>query len=438
MKQQKTLLIIGAGFEQVPAIKMAKLMGHKVVVTDLNPQAAGVKFADDFGLVSTNDKQGNLIFAQQQKIDGVMTLGSELAVPVVAFVCEQLNLPGLSSETALKATNKNVMHEAFIAGGVPTPHSNKINQLSELQEFVESNGWPVVVKPSDSSGQRGIGIFHEGGDLAFALKDAVKYSSDGYAIVENYIDGPEINVTAAVQDGEIEFLSFSHRVTASSPHFGIAIEHRAPVAISSERLNQVKLAAIKAIKAIGLTNGIAYPQIISSVDRGAQVLEIAARIPGGYMREVALVLSGIDMIEVAIRQALNESLSLNEYAKSQPSEAVVVKFYTQLDLEEGVEKITEIAGFEEVITRPGVFLANCRLKALDEVPPLESSTARFGALIVRADSSEEVQTRLQKAMAAVEATSSEFKLNSSPVGEQPIGDNSTILPSFNCCSMAST
>jgi biotin carboxylase len=396
MANDKTLQIVGGGFEQVPAIEMAKKMGYRVVVTDMNPKAPGAGLADAFGCISTKDFEGNLAFARAQSIDGIMTLGSELAVPVVAKIAQTLGLPGMTPQTALAATNKNIMRERFVAEGVPTPVSQKIDQLDQLVEFAEKYGFPLVLKPSDCSGQRGVTRMDCADMFAQALTEALRFSGDGYAIIEEYIEGPEINVTAAVQDAEIRFLSFSHRITASPPHFGIAIEHRAPVSISADLLAKVESASRLAIQAIGLQNGIAYPQVIASETKGAKVLEIAARIPGGYMRDVGLILSGIDMIEVSIRQALADTLPLEDYPSLPSSQAVRVKFITELDRPE-MRVLNQKAGFEQIQSDPGVYLAECRLNVGDPVPDLTSSAARFGAIIVRGDSLETVNHHLNQA-----------------------------------------
>lgn len=398
---QKILQIIGAGFEQVPAIKMAKTMGYKVVVTDCNPQAPGAILADVFAQISTHDKTGNLEFARAQKIDGVMTLGAELAVPVVAFVAEHLCLPGLSSATALKATNKNAMRQAFESLSVPTPSSQKVNNLVALEDFVKLHGWPIVIKPSDSSGQRGVGIYQSDADLSAALTEALQYSTDNSAIVEKFVTGPEINVTAVVQGGEVEFLSFSHRIIADSPHFGIALKHVAPTNLTQAALESVKQVSFLAIKAIGLDNGIAYPQVISS-QNGAQVIEIAARIPGGYMRDVALLQSGVDMVEVAILQAMGTPLAIKKYKKYPRYPVVIVKFLTELDLLPNQKTLHKVGSFEKNSTRPGVYLSYCSLKKGDKIPALTSSAGRFGAIITYAQTLAEAQNVLNQVLASVD------------------------------------
>ena len=406
--QGKTLLIIGAGHEQVPAIEIAKSAGIKVLVTDLNPNAPGAKLADVFAPISTADKDQTLAFAEQAGIQGVMTLSSELAVPVVAYVAEKLGLnSGLNQEIALKATNKNEMHQAFLLNQTPCAESIKLNRLHELLSFVRRVGFPVVLKPSDSSGQKGVGIFSEISELEVALQEAIDFSSDGFAIAEEYIEGPEINVTAMVQNGDVNFLSFSHRVTASAPHFGIAIDHIAPPPISTDLLKEVKIAAEKAIHAIGLKNGIAYPQIIASESRGAKVLEIAARIPGGYMRDVALLLSGVDMIEVMICQSLGVHLPFEVFQNYPSYPAVHVKFLTELDYPE-LKRVSVVSGFAnqysypDINTESGVLLSECRLQAGMTIPSLTSSSARFAAIIGYGATLEQADAQIEHAQKQTE------------------------------------
>lgn len=393
--QGKTLLIVGAGYEQLPAIKIAQSLGLRVLVTDMNPKAPGMAVADDCAEISTADKEANLEFAKANQVDGVMTLGSELAVPVVAYVCDQMQLnTGLTAEIAFKATNKNAMHNAFRKSNVPCPVSIHVKHLDTANQFVQKNGLPVVIKPSDSSGQKGVNIVREEAFIESALQEALMFSSDGEAIIEEYIAGPEINVTAAVLDGQIHFLSFSHRVTADAPHFGIAVAHKAPVSISPALLEEVKKTAIGAIKAIGLQNGIAYPQIIASESQGARILEIAARIPGGHMREVALLLSGVDMIEVAIDQALGITKQIGSYQRNDAFNSVYVRFLTELDYPK-LTKISAISGFKGHIGLPEEYLTDCRLNIGDEIPKLSSSSARFASLICAGESASKTETDMQ-------------------------------------------
>ncbi|OAI21037.1 hypothetical protein A1359_02485 [Methylomonas lenta] len=399
MKQK--LMIIGAGREQVPAIINARKLGYETVATDINEHAPGFAYADYSEVVSTADFDGNLSVARQYQVDGVMTLGSEVAVPVVAKIASILGLPGFSEETALKATNKNAMRSAFEAFYVPSPSSEPVKTLTDAESFASKHGYPVVIKPSNSSGQRGIEKVNDLDALCHCFAEAIKYSTDGYAIVETFYAGPEVNVTAAVVQGQVTILSLSDRITAASPHFGIAIEHVFPPAITDEQASAVKAASVLAIKAIGLENGIAYPQVVVG-EKGPQVIEIAARIPGGFMREVGLYMSGIDMIDVAIKLAMGCSFLLDDYIAIEVVPALSVRFMTELDYPTINKPIAKIEGVDDAKKTQGILSVEINAEIGRLLPILNSSAARFGAIIAKGKDREEARKNSHLALAKID------------------------------------
>lgn len=378
--KQRTLLIIGAGHEQVPALVKAREMGFKVAVTDLNPEAPGMALADQARVVSTADREGTLAVARELGIDGVITIGSETAVPVVAHVAAGMGLPGYSESTALAATNKNVMRERFALFEVPTTESEPVDCLDQAFSFIDRYGFPVVLKPSDSSGQRGTTLVNDFPTLEDAVTDALHFSGDARAIIEKFYAGPEINVTAAVEHGKIRFLSLSERVTAPSPHFGIAIEHVSPPLLNDRERDAIMDASEKAIRAIGLTDGIAYPQVLHTSD-GPKVLEIAVRIPGGHMYEVALHCSGIDMIEFSILTAMGHPSPLSACKNHPISSALSVLFLTERDFPSSDALISHVGSTETALAIEGVKMARMHLTPGQRMPRLSNSSARFGAVL---------------------------------------------------------
>ena len=142
------LLVIGAGREQLPAIDRAHARGLEVVATDLDPAAPGSKLADHFHVVSTADVEGNIATARRERVDGVMTLSSETAVPTVAAVAEALGLPGFSRRTAKLATDKLAMKDGFVRHDVPTSPHRAIAGVDDARAFTAEHGYPVVLKPA--------------------------------------------------------------------------------------------------------------------------------------------------------------------------------------------------------------------------------------------------------------------------------------------------
>jgi biotin carboxylase len=394
----KTILIVGAGHEQVPAILTAQQLGLRVVTSDRNPAAPGSRVADHFELADTADKNANLRIARTYKANGVMTLGSETAVPVVAFVARELGLPGYSEETAFLATNKNGMRAAFLREGVPAPACAPIRSIDEARSFAAEHGYPIVLKPSDSSGQRGTTFITGADQLDAAYEAAIPFATDGEAVAEEFCEGQEINVTAAVIGGQVHFLSFSDRVTGVPGHFGIAVEHVAPPSISDQALAAVRSACESAIRSIGLENGIAYPQVIATED-GPRVIEIAARIPGGHMREVAMYMSGFDMIEVAILIAMGIDRPLDHCRRSDTADSVCVHFLTELDFDHQGRRIRSVNGVEDALNSVGVRLARLHLTPGERVPLLNSSAGRFGAVLATGATRSEAQRNARAAAA---------------------------------------
>ncbi len=376
----KKILIIGAGIDQVPAIIMARDMGHYVITSDINPNAPGFVYANKSYVVSTNDYKGNLKIATNEKIDGVLTLISETAVPVVGKICEFLNLPGYNSKIALAATNKNAMHRLMEKKNVPMPKSKEVSNVDEALSVLQIFKPPWVLKPSDSSGQRGVVIFNDPKKVDAYLINAMKYSTDNKVVIEEFIEGPEINVTTFMQNGKVHILSLSDRVTIQEPHFGIAIKHITPPNLTPDLIEDVKDIAIQSSLALGLENGITYPQIIANPN-GSKLLEIAIRIPGGNMRELALYKSGIDLIEIAIHQALNEPFNIDSL-KQKTYPAVYIYHYTQMDVKADLEIFKELYGINEVINLKDVKEVRCHLHKGDKIPKLDWSGSRFASIII--------------------------------------------------------
>ncbi len=398
---QKKVLIIGAGVEQVPAIEISKELGYQVITSDFNPNAPGMALANESFVVSTNDQEGNLRLAKEQGIDGVFTVCSETAVPVVGYVCDQLNLPGLSLDTAIKSTNKGAMRAAMEQGNVPMPQRDFIASLKEAEAFTNRFDGPWVLKPSDSSGQRGTNVIADLSRLEWAFNEAKQFSTDDMVLIDQFIEGPEINVTAIVKEGEVSILSLADRVTLPKPHFGIAVLHIAPASISSDQAKDVIEVAKGAVKAIGLRNGIAYPQIIVT-ENGARLIEIAARMPGGYNREMAMNLSGIDMIKAQILLSMGADFEVDDLRENKVYKASGVKLLTSVNYPElSGKELIEIRGKEEALEVNGIQSCHFHIHSGDIIPDLQNSVGRFAAIIGGGNDRNDLINSLEEAKEAL-------------------------------------
>lgn len=304
--ENKSILIIGAGMLQVPAIKIASEKGLTTIVTDYNKDAPGMAIADFPLVVSTRDIDGTVRvvkdFNQKHKIDGVITVGTDASMTVAA-VANALNLPGIKFENAEAASNKVKMRERLKSHGVPVPDFRKCWNEEDLHKAAKELGYPLVIKPADNMGARGVMKIENELMLETAYQNAKKGSPSGNLIVEQYMKGPELSIDALIYDGEIFITGVADRIIEREPYF-IEMGHVMPSALPEEKLNNAIEVFKAGIKALGLTIGAAKGDIKVTED-GAKIGEIAARLSGGFMSAYTYPLSsGVNLIANAIDIAL--------------------------------------------------------------------------------------------------------------------------------------
>ncbi len=308
----KRILILGGGTMQVPAINLAKGMGLSVIVADGNPDVPGRKIADFFEHVDLKDSKGMIDIAvkytSEGGLDGVFTAGTDFS-ETVALVARAVELPGISVEAARNASNKFRMREVLESTGIPVPGYFLISRGAAPLECME-NGiagtdltFPLVVKPVDNMGARGIRKIEFCSELKGAVEIAASYSRTGEVIVEEYLDGPEYSLDALVYDDEISICGIADRHIYFPPYF-IEMGHTIPAEGDPAVIEEVVDVFKRGIHALGISEGAAKGDIKWSGGR-AYVGEIAARLSGGYMSGWTYPYSsGVEVTRSAIRIAL--------------------------------------------------------------------------------------------------------------------------------------
>ena len=175
----KTVLFVGAGRHQRRAIGRARELGLRVIAVDRNADALGLQAADVGEVVDFQDVAGVIEVARRHAVDGVLTVSADRAVPIVAAVAEELGLPGIGTEVAHLMTNKIAMRRRLADAGVPQPRFAAARDLRTARAAAETVGFPSVLKPADSGGQRGIFRLESIDDLEAHLHAALAES--GYA-----------------------------------------------------------------------------------------------------------------------------------------------------------------------------------------------------------------------------------------------------------------
>ena len=382
----KTVLFVGAGRHQRGAILQARDRGLRVVAVDRNPDAPGLAAADVPETVDFMDVDAVTEVARRHGVDGALTVSADRAVPVVATVTERLALPTIGSTTAHLMTHKVGMRRTLAEAGVPQPRFAAARDLREGRAAVGTVGVPSVLKPADSGGQRGVFRLDSRDDLDAHLHAALAESKSGEAIVESFV----------ARDGEATVLTLSDRLRPPGIGFGVGWIHVYPASIYGDQLALAERVAVQAVQALGLRNGIAFPQLIAEPDGGVVVVEVAARIPGGQMADLVRHAVGVDLVDVALRQALGEEVP-DETALPRFSQPLAIRFFTAQPgpLPTGV--VRRIGSLEPVLGADGVVQAETYLQVGETIRPVRLDGDRRGYVIAVADTNVQALARAEAA-----------------------------------------
>lgn len=407
LSARQTILIIGAGPNQLPAIEMAKERGLSVVATDANPQAEGFAVADQHALVSTRDVEGTIAFAQSVKkatgLNGVMTMASESAV-TVASVAQALGLPGLDPGAAVKASQKIIRQRCFHQGGVPAPRFAEASSASEAITIAASFGWPVVIKPADGAGSRGVQKVSGPEEMEQAVREIAAHSKLTEFLIEEFLVGSEHSIEGIVIGGEIYWTGFSDRNYDKKeiyPPFFLEDGDTLPTALAPAMVERMKGAAAAAVRALGIDWGPVKGDVL--VDRsGPRMLEMAARLSGDYFcNETVPLHNGINLVEAVMSLSLGEDV---DPTNLQPkfNRGVALRYVWPKP-----GKITAIRGLDQVRSMPGVhfFRWEPRWSDIDvgtTITPARSMGERVGSVMTSAKSRDAAVCLAEEAIRAIE------------------------------------
>lgn len=376
----KTVLFIGAGIHQRRAIEQARARGLRVVAVDGNTDAAGFAVADVGEQVDFSALEQLVGVGRAHEVDGVLTISADRAVPVVAAVAERLGLPGIGSETAHRMTNKVAMRRTLAEAGVPQPRFAAIRRLNEADAALAEVGLPAVLKPADSGGQRGLFRIESRDDLERHLHAALAESPTQEAILEEFVDGLELNGLAVARDGDVTLLTLSDRLRPPGAGFGVGWIHVYPSSLFADALEEAERVATSSVRALGLRDGVSFPQLLAADDGRVLVVEVAARVPGGQMADLARHAIGVDVVEIALRQALGEDVP-EELVTRQFDRPLAIRFLTASPGPLPVGRVLRLGSLERARAATGVLQVEVFINEGEVVRPVRVDADRRGYVI---------------------------------------------------------
>ena len=295
----KKIAVIGANEYQNPLILRAKDMGYETHVFAWKAGAVGETTADVFHPISITEKDAIRQVCLDEGVEACCSVGSDLAVLTVNHVQRALGMPCNPVITDTIATNKYAMRQALRGAGVPCPKFLSVSEAPD-ESALAGFTWPLIVKPTDRSGSRGIFQVDTYADLCAAVPQAAAHSFEGRAVIEEFITGPEYSCESISFAGRHTVLALTKKYTTGTPHF-IETGHTQPSDIPADRLDYVKSAVMAALDALHIEYGASHAEFRLAPDGTVRIIEIGSRMGGDFIGSDLVPLStGVDYVRAVI------------------------------------------------------------------------------------------------------------------------------------------
>ncbi|WML30319.1 ATP-grasp domain-containing protein [Neobacillus sp. OS1-32] len=308
----KKLLLLGGSTQQIPAIVRAKELGHYTILCDYLPDNPGQHYAHKFYCVSTTNKEKILEVAQKEQINGILAYASDPAALTAAYVGEKLNLPTQPYRSVEILTNKDLFRVFLRENGFLTPKAKGYASFEEARAEIEEFRLPVIIKPVDSSGSKGVGMLTDVKDLDKYIVNALHFSRVKRFIIEEFIEknGFQVAGDGFSIDGKLVFRCFSNN------HFNK--ECMNPFVPVGTTFPSIKCQVIqekihdeiqRLLDLLGMRTGAYNFEVFLDSNEDIYLMEVGPRNGGDYIPQVIRHATGIDLVQYSIKAALGEKCS---------------------------------------------------------------------------------------------------------------------------------
>ena len=367
----KNLAIVGASYLQMPLIEAAKEMGFITHVFAWAANDVGENAADFFYPISIVELDDILDKCREIGVCGICSIASDLAAITVNYVADKLGLVGNSMEATYKSTNKHLMRKAFEENGDPSPRSILVDNNTKLDDL--DLKYPVIVKPTDRSGSRGIYKLDNKNQLEKAVYLAINEGFEKKALIEEYAKGQEYSVEGISFKGDHHILAVTMKYTTGAPHF-IETGHLQPAPIDKQTYEKIEKIVKHALDSLGIKNGASHSEIKIDEDGTIKIIEIGGRMGGDCIgSDLVWYSTGIDYVKAVIQIACGEEPDLTKKAAGFP---VSVHYIFN---EDDLEKMLDIKN-----KNPETFIKTVYLRE-DLLNKATNSSDRAGCYIIKED-----------------------------------------------------
>ncbi len=383
----KRILMLGGAMQQIPIIRQAKEMGLYVITCDYSPDNPGHALADEYHNVSTTDLEGVLRLAKGLNLDGIVAYASDPAAPTAAYVAEKLGLPGNPYESVKLCTEKDLFRAFLKQHGFNCPEAKGFRTYEEAAAEIGRFRFPVMVKPVDSSGSKGVVKIFSPEELKPAVEEALSYSRGKRFIVEEFIvkKGYQVSGDGFSVNGKLAFTSYGNELYsgAGGTREYVALGEFWPSLLTKEQKAKVDAELQRLITALGMRTCAYNIEVILDENDTPYVLELGPRNGGSYIPQLIQYATGVDLVRWTILGALGEDCSGLRMAETRG----VFSNYMIMSHRAGRFKGIR---FEENFEKHNLLDVYCTHKPGDPVTPYRNTTDSMGTILFRADTVEEM------------------------------------------------
>lgn len=383
----KKILLLGGSAQQVIAIETAKRMGLYTVLCDYLPDNPGQYVADMFYLVSTTDKDAVLEVAKKEKIDGILAYASDPAAPTAAYVAEKMGLPGNPYESVEILCNKDRFRQFLSENGFCTPKAKGYVDLTEAESDIQNGVFklPIIVKPVDSSGSKGVSLIDTQDEAKNKLEYAMSYSRGKRIIVEEFVEkyGYQIAGDALSVDGELVFRYFANdHFNSKCVNPFVPISASFPYNMPDEVKDKVHTEIQRLISLLHMGTCTYNLDMRIDKDYNVYLMEIAPRDGGNYIPQIIKYATGEDLVEYSIKAAMGEPIKKDGFGRPQGYYA----YYAVHSLIDGVlDRIEYRSDVKDMILENHVIY-----KKGDRIKAFTGANTTLGCLLMKFDSMEQM------------------------------------------------
>lgn len=385
---KKKILLLGGSAQQIIAIETAKRLGYDTVLCDFLPDNPGQHYADTFYLVSTTDKQAVLEVARKEKVDGILAYASDPAAPTAAYVAEQMELPGNPYQSVELLCNKDLFRAFLAENGFCTPKAKGYRSVADANADLQADvfRFPVIVKPVDSSGSKGVSRIDNKEDAGAALEYAMSFSRDKRIIVEDYLEayGYQIAGDGLSVDGKLVFRYFANdHFNAACVNPFVPISASFPYNMPTWVHEKIHSEIQRLLTLLGMRTCTYNFDIRIDSDYNVYLMEIAPRDGGNYIPQCIRYATGVDLVECSVRAAMGEPIHCSDSTEGRGYWA----YYAVHSLHDGI--------LQEIRINPVIeannIVENHILKVPgDEIRAFTGANTTLGILVMKFDSMEQM------------------------------------------------